>query len=239
MTTDNIKVKRSELKYFINHLNYLDLETRLRHVLIPDSHSSALSGYRVRSLYFDSIDDKCLADKQSGQLYRQKYRIRIYHKDSATAKFEIKHKLNNQIYKETATISRASAMEIIDGNYQELLKYNNPILERIYVEFVSKHYKPKVVVDYLRDAFIYDLFNIRITIDKDVRCSNHNFDIFSDDLHLIPIFETKRHILEVKFDQILPDFILNLIQISRFERMAISKYTLSRRLQKFKQWEDN
>ena len=130
-------------------------------------------------------------------------------------------------------------MEIINGNYQELLKYNNSILERIYVEFINKHYKPRVVVDYLRDAYIYDMFNIRITIDKDVRSCSNSFNIFSDDLHLIPIFEKKKHILEVKFDQILPDYILNLIQVSRFERMAISKYTLSRRLQKFKQWEDN
>ena len=234
----NVFVKRSELKYFINHMDYINLSTRLKHVMDPDHHSTPLKGYTVRSLYFDSINDICLNEKQAGLLLRKKYRIRIYNTNTASAKFEVKSKFNNQIQKVSSTISQESANKIIGGHHRELLTYEDPLLQQVYTTFVSQQFQPKVIVEYQRDAYLFDAFNIRITIDKNIRSCTSNLSLFSNDLHLILVIESGHHVLEIKFDQVMPDFILDLLQLSRFEKMAISKYVLSRRFFKTHQWED-
>ena len=117
----NLQIRRNELKYYISNIEYISLAGRLAHILKPDRYSHPGEGYFIRSLYFDSHDDECLYEKQSGTMFRQKYRMRIYDTKSDLVKFEIKNKANNQIYKETATISKESAYRVIDGEYDELL----------------------------------------------------------------------------------------------------------------------
>ncbi len=235
----NLQVKRNELKYYISNLEYQVLSKKLTQVLSPDSYSIPGKGYFIRSLYFDSHDDECLYDKQSGDMFRAKYRMRIYDTASDIVKFEIKNKANNQIFKETATISKQSAYKIIDGDYGELLTYNNPILNKIFKVFTAKQYKPKVIIDYTRDAFMFDFFNLRITFDKDLHSCNTDYDIFSDNLHTIPVILEGKQIMEIKYETALPEYIHRMLQLDAVERMAISKYTLGRRFFKIEQWEDN
>jgi len=235
----NLHVKRNELKYYISNIEYVALAERLKNVLKSDGYSKPGEGYFIRSLYFDSHDDECLYEKQSGVMYRQKYRMRIYDTNSKSVKFEIKNRWNNQIFKETATISRDSAEQIIDGDYDELLKYNNPILNKIFIKFTSNQYKPKVIIDYERDAFMFDFFNLRITFDKNLHSNNTDFNLFSDALHTLPVILEGKQILEIKYDTCLPEYIHKTLQLNSFERQAISKYTLGRRFFKVQKWEDN
>lgn len=172
-------------------------------------------------------------------MFRQKYRMRIYDTNSDVVKFEIKNKFNNQIFKETATITKESAYRIIDRDYAELLKYDNPILNKIYSVFTAKQYEPKVIIDYTRDAFMFDFFNLRITFDKDLHSNNTDFDLFSTNLHTIPVILEGKQILEIKYEHVLPEYIHRILQFDAIERMAISKYTLGRRFFKLEQWEDN
>ncbi len=232
-------MQRNELKYYISNIEYNVLWRKLKHVLKPDDYSSPGEGYFIRSLYFDSHDDECLYEKQSGDMFRAKYRMRIYDTKSETVKFEIKNKANNQIFKETATISKESACKVIDGNYGELLKYKNPILNKIYKKFTQKQYVPKVIIDYTRDAFMFDFFNLRITFDKDLHSCNTDFDLFSENLQTLPVILEGKQIMEIKYDTLLPEYIRRSLQIDAAERMAISKYTLGRRFFKLEQWEDN
>ncbi len=235
----NLNVKRNEFKYYISNLEYKVMVGKLIHVLKPDGFSQPGKGYFIRSLYFDSHDDECLFEKQSGDMFRAKYRMRIYDTKSESVKFEIKNKANNQIFKETATITKESAIKIIAGDYSELLTYNNPILNKIFIKFTTRHYRPKVIIDYTRDAFMFDFFNLRITFDKDLHSCNTDFDIFSDNLHTIPVILEGKQIMEIKYDTALPEYIHRTLQLDACERMAISKYTLGRRFFKIEQWEDN
>ncbi len=234
----NLNVERYELKYFINHMENHALVNRLKHALKSDPHSVPHRGYSIRSVYFDSYDDECLHEKLAGTQFRRKYRLRSYNTEDETVKFEIKNKANNQIFKETASIGRESAHEIILGNYEEMLKYNNPILNKIYIAFKTKMFKPKVMVEYERDAFIFHHFNVRITIDNNLRANTSCFDLFSRNFHALPVVLEGKDILEIKYNTVLPDFIRNVIQLDSLERSAISKYALSRRFLKTSYWED-
>ena len=122
MTTQTMvkPVLRNELKYYLSNTACLELEQRLRHVLSQDAHNQNRFGYMVRSLYFDSITDECLFEKQSGIKDRQKYRLRVYDPGTDRVKFEIKHKVNQMVYKETATIDRATAELFINGEFEKI-----------------------------------------------------------------------------------------------------------------------
>lgn len=232
--------KRSELKYYLNDVQTEGLQNQLSHLMNLDSFSEGQDGYRVRSLYFDSIDDECLFEKQSGILQRKKIRLRTYGSSgSGTVKFEIKHKLGQLVRKDSVTLGRDEAEEICNGNYSLLLKQNNPVLNNIYATFVSGAYKPKVIVEYQRVAYVMPVSNIRITFDKHLRSNINHLDLFSTVQDSMPVVLEGKQILEVKFDQFFPDYLKRVISSLSAERMAISKYTLARRFHKVHKWEDN
>lgn len=232
--------KRNELKYYLNDIHTESLQYQLSHLMRVDGYCDALNGYRVRSLYFDSIDDECLYQKQSGFLHRRKIRLRTYGDASSdSAKFEIKHKHGQLVRKDSITIKKTDAKEICNGNYSLLLNYDNPVLNDIYTTFMSRAYKPKVIVEYQRVAFVFPVSNIRITFDRNLRSNINHLDLFSNVQDSMPVVLEGKQILEVKYDQFLPGYLRKIISGISAERMAISKYTLARRFHKVQKWEDN
>jgi len=225
-------VRRNELKYYINYADYRILYERLNHLLKQDEHAVRTKGY-IRSLYFDTIYDKAFWEKHAGILNRKKYRIRIYDLDTDKAKFEIKNKFNNLILKETAFINREDVTEVQNGNFEVLLKYNNPVLNKVYCEFKKEPYHPVVVIDYTREAFMFPFNDVRITFDKNVKASSEHLDIFNKNLLLKPMLKEGVLILEIKYDNFMPLWIKKIIQIPRFERSAISKYCIGRMAAQF------
>lgn len=229
--------KRSELKYYLNNIQTERLQHQLSQFMDFDRHSN--SGYKVRSLYFDSINDECLYEKQSGFLHRKKIRLRTYGDKSDIVRFEIKHKHGQLVRKDAIKVSKLDAQQICCGNYVRLLYYDNPTLNRIYSTFSSRAYKPKVIVEYERVALVLPISNIRITFDKRLRSNINHLDLFSGVKGAMPVILEGKQILEVKYDQFLPGYIKKVLSTVSAERMAISKYTLARRFHKVNKWEDN
>ena len=204
-----------------------------------DENCPDIKGYRVRSLYFDSTHDECLYQKQSGFKERSKIRLRTYGNSDQAVKFEIKNKNGQLVNKESVTIDRQYAEDICAGNYNLLLKHKHPLLDRIYGIFMSGAYKPKVIVEYKRTAFVLPVSNVRITFDQDLHSNINHLDLFSNVKDTVPIALEGKQILEVKYDQFVPGYIRKMLSGMSTERMAISKYTLARRFHKIQKWEDN
>ncbi|MGK0296867.1 MAG: hypothetical protein ACI9XC_000466, partial [Gammaproteobacteria bacterium] len=184
-------------------------------------------------------DDECLYQKQSGHLLRKKIRLRTYGDDVNIVKFEIKRKHGQIVKKDAATISKEDAREVCLGNYAILLDKNNSILNEIYTTFVTKLYKPKVIVEYKRVAFVSPVSNIRVTFDQDLRSNINHLDLFSSVKDMMPVIIEGKQILEIKYDDFFPGYLRNVLSAYSSERMAISKYTLARRFHKVHKWEDN
>lgn len=227
MTDKNITVKRNELKYYINYTDYNVLFNILKEHLAQDENAIRTEGY-IRSLYFDNIFDSAFEEKQAGTLNRKKHRLRIYDLSTDKVKFEIKNKFNNQIFKETAFISREDAIKVQSGNYEVLLNYNNPILNKAYGEFKRSPYRPVAIIEYTREAFMFHLNDTRVTFDKHVKATSEKLNIFDQTQLMKPLLKQGILILEVKYNNYLPVWIKKLIQIPRFERSAISKYCIGR-----------
>jgi hypothetical protein len=235
----NKKVFRHELKFYINYIEYEALRRRLQHVLKRDKHSGSKGDYHIRSLYFDDMSSTALYEKQAGILTRKKFRIRIYNIDKSVIKLENKSRVGQFIHKESATLTYDMYCSIVNGDIEFLNLSNNKLFREFYLQLKTQILKPNVIVDYIREAYIYDVSNIRITFDKFLKTGLNRLDLFNKDLPTVDVMEEPKMILEIKYDQFLPDFIKNLLQISSHQRYAISKFVVCKKFTKLNDWEDN
>lgn len=224
----NLQVQRHELKYYINRADYEYCKSMLKHLMKRDSHQLNDEGYFIRSLYLDDSNDNSVREKLAGVEKRDKYRLRIYDFDQEWAKFERKRKTNNYVNKTTTIITREEAQNIINGNFEDLLNYKKQETNSLYFDLKGKYYRPVVIVDYIRDAFILDYNNIRITFDKQLRNNDQDFDLFSPKITTEPLQPNEVIIMEIKFNNFLPPWFKNIFKLESATSSAISKYCQSR-----------
>ena len=220
---------RHELKYFIHPAEVEALRLQLRKGLKLDSHCYGGRPYAIRSLYFDDIDDSAYFDKVGGVMHRDKYRIRIYRHSDAEIFLERKRKLGDLIQKSSVQITRRLCDQLIDGDPRGLQKSGNPLLQDMFVQMRTKLLRPRVIVDYEREAYLHPVENVRITFDLKLRSGMHSTDLFNPDLPTVCPHDKNVEILEVKFDRYLPQHIAGLLSGIQADRSAISKYVLCRR----------
>ncbi|MCP4147956.1 MAG: polyphosphate polymerase domain-containing protein [bacterium] len=227
---DLIKVYRHELKFFISFTNQKILAETLRGTLELDPNGDENNEYWIRSLYFDTLEHNDFYDKEIGVTNRKKIRIRLYDVNQKKVKVEIKNKFEQYMLKETASLPREDAEELIRGNKEILLNHNNQILNRLYYLLSKDHYRPAIIIDYEREAYIGPIQDIRITFDKNIRAGGIDFNIFDGNLNLVPVFDEPTMVVEVKYNRFMPTWITDILSTFHAERYAISKYCLGRYL---------
>ena len=222
---------RHELKYFINPAELDALRHRLRGTLRMDRHCVNGRPYLIRSLYFDDIEDSAFYDKQAGVMHRDKYRIRIYRYSDKEIFLERKRKLGELIQKSSVQITRRLCDQLIDGSPAGLYKSANPLLQDMYVQMRTRLLRPRVLVDYAREAYLHPAEDVRITFDLSLRSGLASRDLFNPDLPMVCPHDRNVEILEVKFNNYLPGHIAALLNGVEAERSAVSKYILCRRFE--------
>ncbi len=221
---------RHELKYYISNGEYTLLSQRLKRTMDRDKNTRHHAGYHVRSLYFDDLDNSAFMEKIDGVENRDKVRIRIYDLSDRVIKLECKHKAGPYIDKSSINLSRAECDAILSGRYEFLLSRREPFAKKMFVDFRTKPLRPRVIVDYVREAYVFPLENVRVTFDKDLRTGFRSVDLFNPHLLTYPVLSDYDMILEVKFDRWLPTYIRDLLQCVA-QRSAISKYCLCRKFE--------
>ncbi|MBE5775181.1 MAG: polyphosphate polymerase domain-containing protein [Clostridiales bacterium] len=222
---------RHELKYFINEGEIEVLRRRLTPVMRLDSHCIDGEPYAIRSLYFDDVDDSAWYDKQAGVMHRDKYRIRIYNYSDAEIFLERKRKMGDLIQKSSARITRRLCDQLVAGDPTGLFKSANPLLQDMYVQMRTRLLRPRVIVDYFREAYVHPAENTRITFDLELRSGLFSTDLFNPELPTVCPHDRNVQILEVKFDNYLPAHIAAMLSGVSAERSAISKYVMCRRFE--------
>ncbi len=215
---------RHELKYLVSQKQLMYLGTILNNLLEVDSHQG-MNGYTIRSLYFDSEDDRYLNESINGVNKRNKYRIRIYDGSDKTVNFEKKITIGNLKDKSSSRINRDIVESIIQGDNIET--DDEGVLKEVLLLRKTIRLQPKCIVEYDRFAYVSDIGNIRITFDRNLRTSTRVNEFFEDPL-MIPIMDNDLHILEVKYDGILPGYLVRFINELNPERTSVSKYALCR-----------
>ena len=226
-----IEVSRKELKYLLSLDEVLRIKSKLQSVMKSDSHNG-LNGYRVRSLYFDTLFDSDFEEKVAGYDKRQKIRLRIYGDTNSIIKLELKAKEGSFQKKSSLVLSREEAEKIISGDYTLLMERTEELAHRIYILMTSKMYRPKCIVEYDRWALIRNENDIRITFDSNLRATESNFDIFCDNLILYPVSSASEITMEVKYNGFLYTYIKNVISLCSRVHISNSKYCRARMITK-------
>ena len=190
--------------------------------------------FHAQTLCIDSGFDQillhrfCLCDILAVSLTarQKKYRIRIYDCSERSIRLERKKKFGSFIYKESAPLTKEEVWKILDGDYGFLLKSPYPLCREFYVECVSSLMRPRTIVDYDREPWIMDEGTVRITFDADVRAAVGSFDLFDSSLPTLPVLEPGKLVMEVKFTEMLPQIVREILPPQAEEFTAVSKYVL-------------
>ncbi len=218
---------RHEYKHRINYADYLVIKSRLRELAKPDPHAGEDGKYMIHSLYFDNISDKALREKLDGVESREKFRIRYYNEDTSYIRLEKKSKFHGLCDKQAAPVSREETIRICNGDIGFLIRSGNPLLQELYAKMKYQLLKPKVIVDYEREPFVYGPGNVRITFDSNIRTGLYHNKFFEGPFYTAPT-EDESIILEVKYDAFLPEIMEKAVRVPNRQASAFSKYAICR-----------
>jgi len=224
---------RHELKYYINSAEIAALRMRLFPVMELDFHCRK-GPYAIRSLYFDDAYDSAYYDKQSGVMHRDKYRIRIYNNSDEVIFLERKRKVGDLIQKSSVRITRRLAERLISGDPRGLQTSPNELMQDMFVQMRTKLLRPKVIVDYMREAWVHPVEDVRITLDMQLKTGLNSVDIFNPNILTVSPHDRDVEILEVKYNRAMPAHIGGLLHGLNAERSAISKYVICRKFEPLK-----
>lgn len=217
---------RHEIKHEISRLDMLVLRQRLKAVMEPDSHAKD-GRYDIRSLYFDNLDDKALREKLDGVNIREKYRIRLYNNDPSAIRLERKFKHGGLGRKDSVPLTAEMAQKIAAGDIGWMVGSTDEVLLGFYTHIRNDGLAAKVIVDYTREPFIFGPGNVRVTLDYNIRTALRCTDFLNPHCTTIPVPGTPC-ILEVKWDNYLPDVIRSMVQLGERHSTAYSKYAACR-----------
>ena len=217
---------RHEVKHEISFADAVAVRARLGVVCKPDGNAKD-GKYFIRSLYFDTPDDKALRDKLDGVCNREKFRIRFYNNDPSFIRLEKKVKRNSLGYKLSCPLSADEARAIAAGDTEWAKDDSRPLLRELYAKSRYEGFGAKTVVDYTREAFIFEAGNVRVTLDYNIRTGLYSTDLLNADLPTLPVPDSPI-IMEVKWDDFLPSIIRDAVQLDNKRAGAFSKYAACR-----------
>lgn len=217
---------RHEWKHVISYLDLITIRSRLRAVAEPDPHAEG-GKYRIRSLYFDNLNDKALREKIDGVNMREKFRIRYYNDDTSFIHLEKKSKRSGLGTKYSALLTAEEAQKIVDGDIEWMMDSDRSLVQELYCKMRYQGLIPRTIVDYVREPFIYRPGNVRVTFDYDIRTGMNRTDFLNPECILIPAGDAPI-LMEVKWDAYLPSIIRDCVQTPGRRETAFSKYAQCR-----------
>lgn len=227
----NLPLKwRNELKFICTEDMKTILQHRIGSVLARDRHADETDGsYRIRSLYFDDWQNSCCHDNDLGIGFRSKYRIRMYDNNFDFLRLEQKIKRNDKCAKRSCRITTQQYEQLCKGDVSALIQEEtHPVLKSLALKIQLHGFAPKIIVDYRRVAFVESAGNVRITFDEQCGFIPKTDLFISDTGPRIPLQEKGLSILEMKYDEFVPAYIRQILQLNSLRQTPFSKYYLSR-----------
>ncbi|MBR1692481.1 MAG: polyphosphate polymerase domain-containing protein [Lachnospiraceae bacterium] len=223
---------RFEQKYIVSAAQCALLKGRISQLLFLDEHAKR-GGYEIRSVYFDDVDNTCFAKNEAGVDERAKYRIRIYDASDAHIRLEKKIKQGGRTRKLSAPLTREQCETFLRGDNLSLRQEDADSYPELLRQFCAltamRRMQPKVIVCYDRIPYVCRQGNVRVTLDLHI-ASSRAFDRFFDkELPKRPIMPKGQELLEVKYDEFLPGYIKDSLEIGSLRQTTFSKYYLCRK----------
>lgn len=229
---DANKKYRHELKYQISNAQLEMLQKRIHSIISLDSHAESAGMYTIRSLYFDDYNNRCYYENENGVDPREKFRIRIYNHNTDRITLECKRKERGKTFKTSCQLTLEQTKQLMEGHILKDIASQPPLLKKLTIQMLTHRLRPVVIVEYERVPFIYKNGNVRITLDKNIGSTKEVGCFLDEKLQLRPVLPTGHQLLEVKYDEYLPDFIYRSLQLHNLRQTAFSKYYICRKFTK-------
>ena len=210
---------RKELKYIISENDFYIINHNLNNLIKKDSNCNG-DFYTIISIYFDDYNKTSYNQVKNGISERWKYRIRFYNYDDSYIKLEKKHKINGLTNKSSVRITKKQLEDILNNNIK-INKDNNKLLNEFIVKIKTKFLRPIICIEYDRIPFVYKIGNVRITLDYNIRYTNKFDDLFNREKKVHYLDEK---ILEVKYNELIPDFIRFRLELNHLNQTSYSKF---------------
>lgn len=222
---------RHEIKYVCSEAQIPDIRNKVSAFCDLDGHVDADGRYYVRSIYFDDYNDTAYYENEMGVDRRRKYRIRLYNGDAEHLMLERKSRFREKTYKESIPLSKEQCGMMLSGDWMCADIGKQPLLlQQFYLEYRTKMLRPKVIVEYERVPYIYATGNVRVTFDQNIAVTGDTGSFLEQSMITRPVMPMGQHVLEVKYDSLIPDFIYNAISGERLRQTSYSKYYLCRKI---------
>lgn len=219
---------RHELKFLVTYATLELIRAKIQHIVKPDIHQTDPEGYVISSLYFDNAYDTFLRENIDGYDNRHKFRLRIYGHSSDLIKLERKSKVHGMTAKKAVSVTTEECMQMMHGQIPMLGQEDSVSKKKLLCEMKLHGLMPKCIVQYQREAFVYPLGNVRITFDKNISGSRDVEAFLEDRIIMTPLLNKDVHILEVKYDNFLPKYISDALEIDQLLQTSFSKYAYAR-----------
>lgn len=227
--TESKQKYRHELKYVISTPQMSLLMCRISSIMQRDPYVGADGIYTISSLYFDDYHNRCFYENENGIDPREKFRIRIYNHSLERITLECKRKERGKTHKIACPLTPEQAKTLSEGKIPPLTDNQPPLLKKLILEMRMRRMRPVVIVEYERIPYIYKNGNVRITFDTQISSSTNTEHFLSCTTSKRPVMPTGKHLMEVKFDEYLPDFIYYSLNLHQLQQTAYSKYYLCRK----------
>ena len=223
---------RFEQKYYVDAIQLQLLRSRLDCLLSLDAHVGD-SFYEIRSVYFDDIDNTCYQKNEAGVDDRAKYRIRAYNCSDGRIMLEKKIKQGGKTRKLSVPLTREQCDTFLAGKnlsleQKDFVSYP-PLLQQFCILIETRKMQPKVIVCYDRVPYVYQQGNVRVTFDLHISSAKDFDKFFEKNLPKRPIMSKGKYLMEVKYDEFLPKFIRDRLEIGSLSQTTFSKYYLCRK----------
>ncbi len=219
---------RKEMKYTITEGESILTARRLASFMQRDRHTGSTNEYLIRSLYFDNLYDKVLKEKLSGTAIRDKFRIRYYDFDTNFIRLEKKSKRYSVGHKFQCRLTAEEVEKILDGDIAWMETDERALVRELYLKMRLELYRPSVIVDYCREPFTYAPGNVRITFDRKISSCKDVKQFFRKDAPTVSVLGDGRCIMEVKYDDFLPDVVSRTLLTAKNREQAFSKFAACR-----------
>lgn len=221
---------RHEYKYLITDAEAALLQSKLNAVVERDTHCDDSGIYKISSLYFDDYYNRCFYENENGTDPREKFRIRIYNGSSDIISLECKRKERGKTLKTSARLNEDYVRKLLNGDDSFLGSLGeNKLVERFEREIRERSFHPAAIVEYQRIPYVYRTGNVRITFDSNLTSSTQVEKFLDGGYAKRLVMPFGFQLLEVKFDELLPDFIYKAMGIENLRQTAFSKYYLCRK----------
>lgn len=220
---------RHELKYVISNAQLKMLQNQMNYILVLDKHVGEKGSYTIRSLYFDDYYNRCFRENENGTDPREKFRIRIYNHSTDRIMLECKRKEHGKTFKTACALTIEQTRQLMSGQYLSDVAKQPQLMQKLTHQMMTRGMRPVVIVEYERIPYVYKTGNVRITLDHNISASKAVSRFLDENIYARPIMPIGQQLLEVKYDELLPDYIYNNLQLKNLRQTTYSKFYLCRK----------